>query len=494
MSPRLYNHDRVFRRAFALALVLALASIWIPRWPPFADLPQHAAQVSTLLRWGDPEAAEIQSLLRVNVWTPYLLGYAVTAALGSVLSVPVALKIVLSTAVVAAPLLVWRLLREVGGRPELAILTVPVMIGLPTMWGLLNYVVGLPLLVALLLAAVRYGRAPTPRQGAVLALAAMALVPVHAIIAFLGAALSGLTVLVQGRLSRRAWLAMVPFLTPAPVLLAWVSATGSSEAQTHREVFWHGVPLRPLRLFSFLVSPTADAVTTAAGLALVLLPLFLGVRPTRQRWRYTPLGVLLPLYLFLPDLFFGTGLVAERLVVVLFVAYLMIWDPDEASPAPAVARGALLAAPLLWLGTRVVQATRFHAETRDVAAVIEDLPPHQRVLSLIYDARAFALPAPSYAHLVQWYVTEKGGLVDFSFAAYFPQAVRYRRSLAPELPQGVEFEPRFYDDARWGGAWAYTVVHSLTDRQVEIFGARPVELVSRHGAWWVYASGAESSD
>ena len=75
---------------FLLACLLCGMPVWLPDFPPMVDLPQHAAQVALLLNMGKP-GFPFSDLFHFNLFTPYLLGYGLTAAFTPVLGIVAAL-------------------------------------------------------------------------------------------------------------------------------------------------------------------------------------------------------------------------------------------------------------------------------------------------------------------------------------------------------------------------------------------------------------------
>ena len=77
------------RLVLALGLFLGLGAIWGAPHPLMIDLPQHAGQlalVRDMLLGRSPFAGE----LRINLLTPYLLGYALTLPLSLIMPIAVA--------------------------------------------------------------------------------------------------------------------------------------------------------------------------------------------------------------------------------------------------------------------------------------------------------------------------------------------------------------------------------------------------------------------
>ena len=111
--------DRVFWWAFAVCSLVAVLPLWRVEYLPMADLPQHAVQVSIWRHWSDPafgiDGATYREIYRPNWFTPYLLGYSLARAFAFLLPVKLALKTVLSLALIGVPAAMLAVLRENGG-------------------------------------------------------------------------------------------------------------------------------------------------------------------------------------------------------------------------------------------------------------------------------------------------------------------------------------------------------------------------------------------
>jgi len=83
------------RLAFLATVIIAGATFWLVPRLPMTDLPQHAGQVAA---WHDLllGTSKWESLLYINYFTPYLIGYSLALLLSFVLPVSAALKVVLS--------------------------------------------------------------------------------------------------------------------------------------------------------------------------------------------------------------------------------------------------------------------------------------------------------------------------------------------------------------------------------------------------------------
>jgi hypothetical protein len=106
----------IARVAFFLTVIYAGAMFWLAPHPPMADLPQHAGQITL---WRDLLLGQSpwQSLVNINYFTPYLIGYGLALPLTFLMPVAAALKLLLTSGK-------WRICRSqlrVVSTPDCAI-------------------------------------------------------------------------------------------------------------------------------------------------------------------------------------------------------------------------------------------------------------------------------------------------------------------------------------------------------------------------------------
>jgi len=78
--------------------ILMVLPIWIVRYLPFGDLPDHAGQIRAIM-----EFDYYRNAYEINWFTPYLLGYVLTMALATCMPVITAIKIIFGLSLVATP-------------------------------------------------------------------------------------------------------------------------------------------------------------------------------------------------------------------------------------------------------------------------------------------------------------------------------------------------------------------------------------------------------
>src|SRR6478735_43084 len=124
------------RRAYAFNALLALAAIWLNRYPVGVDLPGHAQMFEMLVHYGDPRTS-YRFYYYIDFFTPYALAYLVAWPLAKVGGALFAVKGLLSIVALTTPLALARWLRAVGGEVWMSLFGFVLAFGFPYLWGFL---------------------------------------------------------------------------------------------------------------------------------------------------------------------------------------------------------------------------------------------------------------------------------------------------------------------------------------------------------------------
>jgi hypothetical protein len=486
--------------ALALLLVLGIAGIWAAPRPMMVDLPQHAGQIAVLhdmILGRSPWSGE----LRLNLLTPYLIGYGLALPLSFVMSAAAALKVVLSAAYVAFVGACIGIGRELGASRKLDAYYTFSFFGFAFSWGMYTFLVAAPVGLAFIWLCIRYARQGLLRQGLGVAALGAALLLSHGLVFLFACGVGGLVLAVRARslhaLARSAW----PFWLLLAICAVFFLVTREREAAINpgfgaRLLFgsWQAHVLS-------LLANAFDVPYTRWPLAcfpiFVGLPLLAGFRPDwRARESAAIALAVLVLVAFGPDYAWSTSMLFERFALFLPAAF--VWLLREAPPAPGSL--ALRLQPRLGflavvasagvLAQHAQLAIKFGHEQRDFETVLAAAQPGQRALGLIFDPASHVdHNLDAYLHHAVWYQAEKHGFVDFNFAAFHPQIARFRPSDVPPMDQYVAQDPRKFD---WrtdqGDRYRYIFVRSSGPTPPSVFaGARcsPVELAAA-GEWRLY--------
>lgn len=414
--------DRFFWPSFCGLASLSLALLWSNKYLPMVDLPQHAAQLRLFFLHSDP-AFPFAADYQLQLLNPYLACYALGLLFSTVLPIAVAIKVVVTIAVLGLPVAMIALLRGVGGDRFWSLLGFPLAFSFPFYWGLLNFILAVPL--ALILIARAFDDRSGWRHGLALAALGIVVFLTHGMVCAFALLVAG-TVIVLRR-PWRAWpAALAPLAAPALLGLMWIQLSQKASGQFFRGPTFNLTPRRLVALPGTLVGDAVDPQTALFGGALVVLFLAALWRSARsqgpsERSRGVPAVLALAFFLLGPEIYTHMAFFNARFSV--FIVPLLVIALPRANKSLRVA---IVVLALAWL---VLLWPRFHSfdlEARQVDRLIAALPEQQQILGLAFDPFPSRIFVPALIHHHAWYQVEKGGRVDFSFSYFFVSLVRYR--------------------------------------------------------------------
>jgi hypothetical protein len=475
-APPVAGLERV---AFWLTVLLAGATFWIAPRPPMADLPQHAGQIAL---WRDllRGTSNWQSLVQVNYFTPYLTGSSLALLLSFLMPVAAALKLLLALSYYAFVAACVLLRRWMGSDRRLDWLFITGFFGLAYEYGIFPFLIALPIGMVFVALAHRHAERPSPALAAMLCFTGAALFFSHGLV-FVFAAIIGVALLLLRRRSGGPLLASaIPYWVLGLLCLVYVLLglpdAGSTSAEQAIPV-WPGLFSGLKHLIFFPIgAPSLDWLCAPLVPLLLCAPLVLGCHVNWQnKPAFVPIAVLLLWFALVPESFRETWFIGSRFAVFLLPFYALLFS----APGPARARTSWvrLGIPALcwvFLAIHVDRLTDFAREAQSFDDVLAATVPGHRALGLVLDITSPAAQNPmAYVSFPVWYQAEKSGFVDFNFA-YFPtQVVRYRDGKKPS------------------GDYRYFFVRSTGPLPAKLFPAGACEPVLRKssGSWSVYENG-----
>jgi len=471
--------------AVSLVLPLGLLALFlVARDLPVVDLPQHAAQIATWVRW-DAQVPEVVGRYELNFRTPYLLAYPLARALSPLVGAVVALKLVVWLAVVGNQLALAGLARRLGHDPWLALFGTVTAMGLCFYFGFVSFMLAMPLAVWSLSLALDHSRSPSLRSGALLATALSLMLTAHGVAFVMGFGSVALLLLRGGgALVNR----LAPLLAPVVLAVAWF-APGPVAQRIGGDAF-ELTPLRLLDLPALLVGMgRADHYALVLGLAvLAVTGRALAGRLSRAPERVLPLALLLVAYLLFPAMFRGIVLLHTRLPCFLLPLWLLATEPaqEPAGAARPRVRALIAATVLVWVTVLGVRLVAYNREAAEFHALESKLPAGLAMRPLVFDRNTRAFPGvPAYLHYSAYYYVEKGGLQGYSFAMYPLSVVRLRPEVHATMQGGAEWRPDQFRHEEID-QYDYFLVRSERDRSAELFASAPVVLDAHVGSWWGY--------
>lgn len=481
---------KVERLCFALACALGVFLIWQTPYLPMLDLPQHVGQIAVLhdmLFASHPFAGE----LRLNFFTPYLLFYIPAVLLSTVTGPLLACKTLLTLSLLGFIAAGRQLLRFYQAEPFLLWLFLPAFFGLCYLAGFLTFLLAAPLVLVTLLYADRYSCTPTPRRAAGLIALLIALFFCHGLAFYFAFFLTGLLWL--GRHWRQP---VALFKGGLPLLLAalpaglhlYISMVAAPTLSEPEPVQFFSLGERFSRYVLFQ-SAMPDMLTAALTGVLFLVPfLFATVRNGALGPRVLA-GGLFVLWLTLPYNPAGVAFVFDRYSLYLLPFLALTLQPRTLTPLlSSLARYMIILAVLTLLGHQAVFQAEFAKREGSYLAALKQLPTGQRLLNLAEPELLSSIPSLPTWHLASWYQSERQGWVEFNFANFVPQIVRYRDP-APAIYYTRQTQLNKFDWAKYkADRFDFISVRHGKPLPDSLFAAAPcgVKLWQQGDGWSIY--------
>jgi hypothetical protein len=504
LSPSRLALTQVDRALFALTVCVGCAIMWLAPRLPMTDLPQHAAQVAL---WRDllSGASPWADLVRINLLTPYLIGYGLMLPLSFWLPLDVVARVVLDLALLGFVGGFVLLRRAFDGDRRLDWLSLFGFFGFAWQWGLLTFLVAAPL--ALLFLAIAQGQTGGPTRNGSLLLIGLGLLLLisHGLVFLMAVALGGLLTLwgLWRRRHARPIAALLPYTALGVACVGFRLATRHAEGAMQFDAWAYGLalPMRPLAGLVFVTGSgsAADPVLVGTVCLALAAPTILGLAFNRSGGAVLAAGTLM-LFLGLPDYAFQTAFLFNRFALFLLPFYATMF---RAGKPPGWRRElvglvALAGASWLTLGIQAARIVAFARESQPFETVLAAAEPNHRAIALIYDKASAAAHNPQvYMHYAAWYQADKHGFIDFNFADFHPQIVRFRPGREPKVTLEISWQPELFDWVRQDGrVYDYFFVRGASDDVAALRRASPCALTTRaqDGPWFLLQRGACRTD
>lgn len=497
--------DDNYRWLFLLTVVWGMLIPWIAPHPPMIDLPQHAGQIA-LLRDLLLQQSPWWELFHINFFTPYLLGYGLALPLTFVMPISMALQLLLSCAFVAFVWLCARLRRQFGADPRLDWLFLPGFFGFAYNWGFFTFILAAPVGLWFILLAERYTHYQTGSRVVGLIIVGLILLASHGLVFLFAWGVGAAMLVLRLRQPFLLWKAAIPYvvllLACAGYFLINRHINTALDTSITTLTTWSGGPMRLPKIAVYTLTSYVPGkrfiIWAAATMLLALTPWLLGLRVDwRLKTNWVAFVILLMIFLLVPSNAFSTVYLYQRFALFLLPAYAWMFTRTPEAPVKsyAVQLARASALPLLILVCWSVllihswSAWQFRNESAQFDTLIERLEPGQRALSLMFDPDSPAGGIRAYTHYAAWYQAERQGLVDFNFAWFPPQIVRYRPDKLPAVKPGFEWHPERFDwRAQQASNYRYFFVRSAGPLPEALFkGADcPPQLVGEVEKWKVF--------
>jgi len=469
-----------FVLAYALASFAVVVPLWIGRYLPMTDLAQHAAQVSIWQHYGQP-GWDYADHYVLHLFTPYLLGYALVRLFAVFATIPVAIKLVVSLAVLALPAATLHHVRASGGDRWTVFLAFPVAFGHGFYWGFLNFILAVPLGIFLVTVGQQFAKRPTPGRGVALTFLAVVLFFAHGMVFGLAILIATALIALEAGNVRRFLVRVIPFAVCAVLVVPWFLST-----RGHGEVLTTDWGLGFQRVIDFAGALLGDSADLdAAGVAIAAAVVYAVIARPRlspHLARLAPFILALAAALLVPRRLMGIHHTGERLAVfvVPFLAAALTPNPDRTIRW----RGHVLALgiALAWSATLAVRFYCFNREAAGFTKVAEHIERNRTMTAFILDTTSDFAPGQPYWHFLSWAHAERGGYLGTGFDS-FNLIARPRHDVdLPSAPGSAHL----FDWAKHG-PFDYYLVRTDKSYLLDFFLKPPfLELVDHESPWWLF--------
>ena len=265
------------------------AIMWIPEFPPMADLPQHAGQVAALKHLAFDSSSFWSDDFYINLKTPYLTGYLFALLFSIILPTLTSVKIALTISFVASIALTHNLLKKSNSFSLWTLLTIPSIYGYAYYWGLFNFILAYPIGLLLIVKAWDLSDEISKRNVIWCFSVTLLLFFSHILMFGICGLIAASLQLAKHFRNPKAFIARwVPFLGAIPLALIWLFVTTRTEEMVVDKpmqwgISWH----RALDHLSSASGYIQGGLSTGLAFLIVLCPILCQSKIARdiRRWR-----------------------------------------------------------------------------------------------------------------------------------------------------------------------------------------------------------------
>lgn len=437
------------RTLFYVAVAIAAsAPAWIVKYPPMSDLPFHMATIRVIHSFHDPKFGFDQNFVLTLGRTQYVFYYILGSIVAYVTGVAKASVVLVSAYFAGSVLAMRELLRALGKDERLCFFIVPLLVNILFMYGLLPFLLAIPIMLFGLATAVRYFESPTLPRGVVLTVTCLTLFYSH-IFPF---CLFGLGFAAMFPWTRpREWLrAAAPVVPALAVLVLWIAGTDAGHLVLGAATNTAHDPKQPLDvaigdahnwLTNVFKDTSDEAIFIVTGLVALLAVALSqaddrkGVKKLARAYALLPIACLC-LYFTTTQGHGYIWLISQRFPILFLITAIPLL------PMPRGGRGVVVSLAAFAVAAAATVNTCKHfiqfqlEEVGDFDDALAAIPEDKHVCALIYDkgSRILTPSLTPFIHFGSYYQVEKGGVVMFTWAGYAHWPFKFRDDRLP--PEG----------------------------------------------------------
>jgi hypothetical protein len=439
----------LIRLAVAAAAVLLVLPLWIVKYPPLLDYPNHLARVFILTHINDPSYQFSQYYTATLGLYPYLTMDVLLMGLQKFTTIFTGGRIILSLCALGVPLAAWFFVRQANpGNISLACWGLLSGYNIFFFWGFVNWQLSVALVLVVAGLWIRYLARPT----VALWLALLVIVTVLYFTHLQGFGLAGLIVTAYAAFPRKGSRSVIRAVAEGWALfLPGASLHLITRIATHETSAAWAMSFHPLsdkwdRLYFFMqgVSPRLDVLTL---LILIGCAVAAWWRNREFKWNHpwpAIIGGLFLLYWIFPG--YGVNWAGDDADVRL-LPFIMMLLPAMVYVGRR-ARWLALVACLLFCARSATVIQTFRSEQTELAGMARAFsmtPPNARVLPVI-EARDDQPQVRPYAHFWAYGIVERGWFSTYLLTIKNVTTVQVKSNLA--RPEGF-WDLDYQEDPDW---------------------------------------------
>lgn len=448
-----------------LGIVLIIATA---HYLPMLDLPQHAGQVQAFksMFWNDSTDRWFDTV-EINYFTPYWIGYFSIFLISFLVPIQSAINIIVAISFFLFVICFVQIRKKFDGPKFLDWILIPSFFGFSYQFGLLTFTLSISIGILLLLQTLRYIENRSKSSAALIICLGIVLYFSHLLIFLFFCMISVALIMTHKKQNWKNYVCLllpfcilgllIPMYFILPSILGQANLDGYFNEATHSSFKYGSLSDRLDYLFIYQWALTEDDYKPFSLLTLTLgvliLPFLAGCRLSKKIYKYAPLICFMIIWFGMPEHLFHTTFVYQRFSIFFIPFYILIFERSSAQEVKInmsrihqgiIGLWIVLAVGLVILPIKDIFA--FNEEVKDFDELLVDLPENQLAMSLVYSggggyAAKNRRQAPLYVYFPVWYQVAKNGWVEYNFAWFSPQIIRYKVDKVPENIAGFAWNP-----------------------------------------------------
>lgn len=498
---------------FCIALIIGNSEFL-----PLVDLPQFAGQLQIIksIILQNTDSIWYQDI-EINFFLPYWMAYILALPISFILPIQYAVNLTVALIFI---LFIYSssTLREFIKAPKyLDWMLLPAFFGMPYIFGFISYLMGVSLSILLLKNYLIYLTYPQKKYFLyTIFLGILVYLSHFFVFLFIGLTL-GLTCI----LSMKNWkikpiiykvLPLIFFACLLPIFFLNQHFFQSNDVtalinESQYDIVTHSFYIKLYNLFTYLwayhiESQVSETYYIVISIFILILPFLIGYTPSKTVWKYAPITVFLCCWFLLPEYIAKTFAIYTRLIIFFIPFYILIFEsnpsPKKYKPIFQYVLLPFYGILILFLTMQPIYDIYLFNKHNTFIATINKLENKKRILHLQfspYTAKSESFRTiRAYLHFPVWYQAIKNGWVDYNFAWYPTQLVRYKsaKSTSEIMPNQLNSMQQL-NRIKNCNIYDYLVVRITTYAEKEQFhtilpsSTCSHNLLFNEGAWYIYA-------